>query len=195
MGIDLAGSENRPTGLCFLDGKMVKTKLAYGDDEILQEIVRFNPLVVAIDAPLSLPISKTLDSRYCVRKCDEELRKFGIRFFSINLEGMRKLTERGIKLQKILKKKGIDVIETYPGAFYDLIRLPRPKSKEIARQVLEALIERYGLECAEIGLSSHELDSIACAIVGSLYLKGDVMFLGDPKEGLMILPRPIQGKR
>jgi len=62
VGVDLAGSEDRPSGLCFLCEKEVVTKLAYGDEEILKEIESFRPSVVAIDAPLSLPIGKTLDS-------------------------------------------------------------------------------------------------------------------------------------
>ncbi len=139
VGLDLAGSENRPTGLCFLRDRKIITKLVYRDEEILEEIVSFNPSVVAIDAPLSLPIGKNLDSRYCIRKCDEELRRFGIRFFPINFAGMRKLTERGIRLKQTLEEKGIETIETYPGAFYDLMGLPRPKKRQIVDQVLKTL--------------------------------------------------------
>ncbi|RLG44584.1 MAG: DUF429 domain-containing protein [Thermoproteota archaeon] len=189
VGVDLAGNEDRPTGLCFLTGKKFTTRVAYGDEEILEEIVSFNPMVVAIDAPLSLPIGKTLDSRYCIRKCDEELRKFGIKFFSLNFAGMRKLTIRGIRLRKTLEEKGVKVIETYPGAFYDLMGLSRPKNKKERRQVLKALIKGFGLNDPINDLSSHELDSIVCALVGLLYLEGKVILLGDPKEGIMVLPR------
>jgi len=189
VGIDLAGSENRPTGLCFLRDRKARTKQVYLDNEIIEEITSFNPLVVAIDAPLSLPIGKTLDSRYCIRRCDEELRKFGIRFFPINFAGMRKLTERGIRLRKFFEKMGIETIETYPGAFYDLIGLPRPKSRKIIGFLLKALAKRFKLEYLGENLSPHELDSIVCALVGLLYIEGDVICLGDPREGLMILPR------
>ncbi|RLG50185.1 MAG: DUF429 domain-containing protein [Thermoproteota archaeon] len=197
VGLDLAGSENRPTGLCFLRNRKVITKLAYGDGEILEEIVSFNPSVVAIDAPLSLPAGKNLNSQYCIRKCDEELRKFGIRFFPINFAGMRKLTERGIRLKKILEEKGIEAIETYPGAFYDLMGLPRPKKRRVVGQVLRALTKKFNLEVEGVRerLSFHELDSIVCALVGLLYLKGESICLGDPKEGLMILPRPPKENR
>jgi predicted nuclease with RNAse H fold len=37
---------------------------------------------------------------------------------------MRKLTERGIKLRKILEKK-YEVIEVYPGATQDILKIPR----------------------------------------------------------------------
>lgn len=192
VGIDLAGSDRRPSGICFLSGRQLITKLIYLDEEILSEVEEFKPLLVAIDAPLSLPIGKTLNSRYCVRKCDEELRRFGIKFFPINFAGMRSLTERGIKLRKQLESRGIRTIETYPGAFYDLFGLPRPKSKGMIPPVLEALKERFSLKVARMDLSVHEIDSIACALVGLLYLKGETISLGDPKEGLMILPKPLK---
>jgi len=194
VGLDLAGIESRPSGLCFLKGRKAKIKLAYEDTEILEGITSFGPSIVAIDAPLSLPIGKSLDSRYCTRKCDEELRKFGIRFFSINIAGMRMLTERGIRLKEILEDRGIEVIETYPGAFYDLLGLPRPKRRISVSQTLNKLVKMFNLEieCSRERISSHELDSIACALVGLLYLRGEVMCLGDPEEGLMILPRPLE---
>ncbi|RLG39899.1 MAG: DUF429 domain-containing protein [Thermoproteota archaeon] len=193
VGVDLAGSEDRPTGLCFLSDRKARTKQVYDDKEILEEIGSFSPLVAAIDAPLSLPLGKKLNSRYCVRKCDEELRKFRIKFFPINFAGMRKLTERGIRLRRRLEEMGIETIETYPGAFYDLIGLPRPKSRKIIGFLLKAMTERFDLEYLGENPSPHELDSIACALVGFLYLKGDFISLGDPEEGIMILPRPRRG--
>jgi hypothetical protein len=129
-------------------------------------------------------------SRYKVRKCDKELKKFGIRFFSFNLDGMKKLSERGIRLKSILESKGIEVIETYPGAFYDMIGLPRPKSKNMAKHVLKVLIEAFRLNYNKRSFSLHELDSIVCALVGKFYLEGKFISLGDPKEGLLILPKP-----
>jgi len=143
IGVDLAGSENRPTGLCFLRGKMVKTKLVYGDEEISKEVTEFKPSLVAIDAPLSFP--KDMNSKYLVRRCDKELRKLGIRFFSINLAGMRRLTERGIRLKLEFERKGFEVIETYPGAFYDIMGLPRPKNSDLIERVLKSLIEKFEL--------------------------------------------------
>ncbi|RLE93494.1 MAG: DUF429 domain-containing protein, partial [Thermoprotei archaeon] len=38
-GIDLAGVETRPTGICFIVDSTVKTKLVYTDNEIVSEIL------------------------------------------------------------------------------------------------------------------------------------------------------------
>jgi len=188
-GIDLAGVETRPTGICFIVDSTVKTKLVYTDNEIVSEILREKPAVVAIDAPLSLPKGKTLDSKNCIRECDKALRKMGIRFFPLNFGGMRQLTLRGIKLKKKLTELGFTVIETYPGAAQDLLRLPR--SKKNREELRRKLAEIFNLKGdIEHKLSTHELDAITCAIVAKLYLEGKYIAVGDPEEILMILPNP-----
>jgi predicted nuclease with RNAse H fold len=55
IGIDLAGISKNPTGLALLEGKTVKTSLIYTGKEILENITRNKPSLIAIDAPLSLP--------------------------------------------------------------------------------------------------------------------------------------------
>ncbi len=37
-------------------------------------------------------------------------------------------------------------------------------------------------------ISSHELDAITCALVAQEHLAGFSLVLGDPDEGLMVLP-------
>ncbi len=39
VGIDLAGSEKRPTGMCFLEGNQARVSVVNTDDEILKAIV------------------------------------------------------------------------------------------------------------------------------------------------------------
>ena len=105
VGIDLAGVEKRPTGFCFLEGMKVKTSLLFTDEEIIEEVKKAKPSIVAIDAPLSLPKGrKSIEERTDIhlRECDRELLRRGIKFFPITLGPMRKLTERGIKLKKKL---------------------------------------------------------------------------------------------
>ena len=55
VGLDLAGVESRPTGLCILRDMQAETSLVYADEEILTKIKEINPRIVAINAPLSLP--------------------------------------------------------------------------------------------------------------------------------------------
>jgi len=189
-GIDLAGVETRPTGICFLANNFVKTKLVYTDNEIISEMLEEKPLVIAIDAPLSLPKGKTIDSKNCIRECDKALRKMGIRFFPLNFGGMRQLTLRGIKLRKKLTELGFTVIETYPGAAQDLLKLPR--SKKNKEELRRKLAEMFNLKGdIEHKLTTHELDAVTCAIVAKLYLEGKYIAVGDPEEMLMILPQPL----
>ena len=193
MGIDLAGVENRPTGLCILIDNVVKVSLVYTDDEIILEALRERPDIIAIDAPLALPKGKTLNSKNCIRKCDRALRKMGIKFFPINFGGMRKLTIRGINLRAKLSSLGFKVIETYPGAAQEILGLPRAKKDFEALR--RGLIEMFNLK-GDIAkrISQHEIDAVTCAIVGRLYLEGKYIALGDPEEILMILPSPFNTK-
>lgn len=124
VGLDLAGSPKRNTGLCFLDEtKRALVKIVKTDQDILNEIKKISPTIVSvgIDAPLSLPYGrKNINSSGPhFRKCDLELRKLGIKFFPVTLGPMRKLTARGIKLKRnLLKiKPKILVAEVFPEHF------------------------------------------------------------------------------
>ncbi|MFH8109711.1 MAG: DUF429 domain-containing protein [Candidatus Aenigmatarchaeota archaeon] len=191
VGIDLAGSEKRETGFCILDESLkAETSILFTDKEIIEEVEKVKPKVISIDAPLALPkgrpsLSKKYKNYPHLRECDKELLKMGIKFFPITLGPMRKLTERGIRLKKILEKKGFEVIETFPGAAQDLLKIPRRKEKEKLRKGLIKL----GIKGIKKNVSEHELDAITCALVGKLYLEGNYLAIGDKEEVLMILPK------
>ncbi len=92
VGIDLAGSSRRPTGICILRGMKASTQLAFDDEEILSAVDQAKPNLVPIDAPLSLPNGrKTIHERSGahLRECDRELQRRRIRFFPITLGPMR----------------------------------------------------------------------------------------------------------
>jgi predicted nuclease with RNAse H fold len=188
IGIDLAGVETRPTGFCILDKKLnAEIFVVYTDKEIIQRISEIKPEIIAIDAPLALPKGrKSLKERNNIhlRECDRQLLKMGIKFFPITLGPMRKLTERGIKLRKFLEKR-FEVIETYPGAAQDILKIPR-KQKGIEK--LKKGLMKLGIKGIENSISHDELDAVTCALVGKLYLDKNYLPIGDPKEVLMILP-------
>jgi len=194
VGIDLAGVKTRPTGFCILDERMnTKTKVLFTDKEMIKEVLKIKPKIIAIDAPLALPKGrKSLEEKNKIhlRECDKELLKLGIKFFPITLGPMRKLTERGIKLRKILEKKGFEVIETYPGAVQDILKIPR-KQKGIEK--LRKSLTKLGIkgDIVKKNITGDELDAITCALVGKLYLEKNYLALGDKKEVLMILPRTL----
>ena len=147
LGLDLAGANTRPTGVCMINQKLrVTCSVVHSDSEILSIIRRSGSRVVAIDAPLALPLGRHCLGEHCrgrshFRACDLVLRKMGIRFFPITLGPMRTLTSRGMRLVKLIRQLHVDVIETYPGAAQDLLGIPRKQYG------LEAprLIEKDGL--------------------------------------------------
>lgn len=55
VGIDLAGSPRRPTGMCMLRDLAAETRVVFSDDEILNFVNEARPVLIPIDAPLSLP--------------------------------------------------------------------------------------------------------------------------------------------
>src|SRR5438876_3540430 len=181
VGIDLAGVEHKNTGFCFFDGKEVEVKILHTDREILDEVRRHKPEVVAIDAPLALPKGrKSLEENNGIhlRECDRELLKMKIKFFPVTLGPMRKLTERGMRLKSILEKEGNDVIETYPGAAQDLLKIPR---KQVSLKKLSMSLRGFGFKLRE-GMDGDELDAVTCALVGKFYLENNFLALGSEEE-------------
>ena len=191
MGVDLAGSEKRETGFCVMDPQMMcKTTVLHTDQEVLRLTSEARPGVVSIDAPLFLPkgresLEKPGPPHF--RECDKELLRMHIRFFPISLGPMRMLTARGMKLRTALESRGFEVIESFPGAIQDILGMPR---KQKGLRELERALRRYGIGLGqpEGGFTGDELDAVTSALVGLMYTNGEYRAIGDPEEGLMILP-------
>lgn len=181
-GIDLAGSENRISGVAFLDNKLnVRTYSLYSNKEILDSVRENKPLIISIDAPLSLPKENSENKHF--RKCDLELKKMRIRFFPIDFGPMKMLTKRGIYIKETLSKEGYAVLETFPGAFYDLYKIERKNFKKILeffKRILNFCNETRNL---------HEMDAITCAYISYLYYNGKAKEIGDKEEGTIVIPK------
>ncbi len=177
----------------MLTGKRVRTKIVYEDAEILEEIFNSRPGLVAIDAPLSLPRERCCLENDCIcrghghlRECDRAVRHLGIPIFTLTLGPMRVLTIRGIRIRDRLEKKKIPVIETYPGGAQDIWGIPRQKDRIGLKKGLLGFW--LGGDIKRRRISSHELDAITCALVAQEHRSGCSLVLGDPNEGLMVLP-------
>lgn len=192
IGLDLAGSVKRTTGFCLLDDNLrASTSALHTDQEIISKTVSARPDVVSIDAPLSLPRGRrSLSHRGPphFRACDLELRRMKIKFFPITLGPMRMLTRRGIKLRKVLEAKGLSVIESYPGSIQDILGMPR---KQAGLEKLRRALVDYGVkgDVQKSKITHDELDAITSALVGKMFLEENYLAIGDPEEGLMILPK------
>ncbi len=199
LGIDLAGSPKRPTGICRLTGLTASTREVFSDEEILESAAP-DVRLVAIDAPLSLPRGRCClrDDCDCAgrahfRECDTELRTLGIRFFPITLGPMRMLTRRGMQLKDEFEKRGFEVVETFPGGAQDIWGMPRQKNPAGLRRSLR----EFGVkgDIRKRGISVHELDAITCALAARCYIQRNFLATGDPTEGQIILPRPKKKSR
>jgi predicted nuclease with RNAse H fold len=193
IGIDLAGSPNRPTGFCVADSRMrVECKVLHTDKEILEAVKMTAAKVAAIDAPLALPKGRHCLKEHCrgrvhFRACDRVLTRMRIRYFPITIGPMRMLTSRGILLAKRLRQLGVESIETFPGGAQDILGIPR---KQVGLEALRRALAGICTGDVERELTGDELDAINCALVAKEYASGSYLAIGDPSEILMILPRP-----
>jgi uncharacterized protein YprB with RNaseH-like and TPR domain/predicted nuclease with RNAse H fold len=199
VGIDLSASEKRPTGWALLQGKTVKARLLKTDEEIIDATVEVAPDVISIDSPLSLPKGRdcTRDNCKCrkfgiTREAERILRRRGVYVFPSLIRSMQPLTERGIRMKKEFEKRGLSVIESYPGAAQDILRIIR---KKVSLEDLKQGLQNVGLagEFVNNKNSHDELDAITSALVGYFYLGNEYEALGNEEEGFLIIPK-IDGK-
>jgi len=180
VGIDLAGMENRESGWALLQGCNVKVLTLYSNDEILTKTFEVRPLIVAIDAPLTLPRNGKM------RQADREMKKLGCAVLPPLFPGMKMLTLRGIYLASKIRENGVKVIEVHPTSSRKILGLPVVKDVEKIRQSLIRLGLKGDIEKRK--LTIHELDAIVAAFTAGLHLCGRTVKIGDEKEGYIIIP-------
>ncbi|HEY4809658.1 MAG TPA: ribonuclease H-like domain-containing protein [Solirubrobacteraceae bacterium] len=199
VGIDLTGSESRPSGWALLEGVTVITGMLSSTEEILARTLACSPRIVSIDSPLALPAGRdcTEDSCECrsfgiTRHCERTLKRRGVNVYPCLIQSMQALTRRGIAIAEALRAEGVEVIESYPGAAQDIMRIPR---KRASLNQLQNGLERFGLRgLRPAGALTHdELDAATSAVVGSFYLAELHEALGDDTEGYLITPSLPEG--
>ncbi|MBI2913635.1 MAG: DUF429 domain-containing protein [Chloroflexi bacterium] len=201
-GIDLASSPEHGArrynrvGLAALAPDLTVLRLEAGpfdDDRIADFVAGSDAGIVAIDAPLSLPPGRCCARDGCdcarfgrVRVIDRACMALGLRPFPALIPSMRGLTLRGIALKARLEAMGLTVIEVFPGAVQDMLRLPR-KQDGLSR--LLAGLRRLGLQ----GLDStrpdgDQLDALTAAYMAHLYRQGRYWAIAAPGETPLIFP-------
>lgn len=187
MGLDLAATHHRSTGVALLDKHL---RVFFGpwevltNREILDSVRKFQPEWIAIDAPLSFPKEGKM------RVCDKNMRRFGSPALSPWL--LSSLTKRGIKLYKLLLKEGYRCIEVYPRATQNVLKIKTEGKKptRIWRSSLQKGLSRWikNLPSPEEKLySSHILDALLCAYTAYCKGKGNYQEVGD-EEGRIVVP-------
>jgi predicted nuclease with RNAse H fold len=196
LGIDLRSGPRYPTGVALLDSRLRARWLATArtDAELLSAVERFQPAIVAIDAPLGLPEGRCCAEVTCecarfgiMREVDRACSAAGYRPFPSLLPSMVGLTLRGIELHAALEAAGQRVIEVYPGMAQDILGVPR---KRQGRAALAAGLRRVGVRAIPRHLPSHDvLDAITCALVGILHLGGATETMGPGVPVPLVLPK------
>ena len=85
VGIDLTGSEARPSGWCVLGGRNAETFMICSDDEMFKRALASRPILVSIDSPLSIPFGRLRvedddpgrQQFGIMRQCERELKRCG----------------------------------------------------------------------------------------------------------------------
>ena len=206
LGVDLRASSKKPSSIAVLDTQSHLTELGsfYEDSELTKLVDDLRPDLVAIGAPLNLPsgfccLDQTCDCRFSVsdrkgRLLELELAKMGISCFYTNKGSIiRDLIYRGIHLSKLLRESGHDVIEVYPHATKVLLfgdKVP-PKNSAISVSYMIGHLTPLvsGVERYADGLDRNSCDAIINAYTGQLHAQSNTDVLGDPEEGILVLPK------
>ena len=91
-------------------------------------------------------------------------------------------------MKKVFEAESLKVIESYPGSIQDILGMPR---KQAGVEKLRRALVDYGVkgDINKDEITHDELDSITSALVGKMFLEENYLAIGDPEEGLMILPK------
>ena len=205
LGIDLSASPKRPSEYALLDGQAMLHQLDHFDtfDELFGFLDVHRPSVIAIDAPLYLPLgldcleehhscSHVLDQKG--RVSEQELARMHIGcFFTTKRSIIKTLIYRGMKLSKDLAERGYQVIEVYPYATKVLLfgdKIPpknSPQGLAFLKEKLSKLID--GLDPHLDGLNHDRCDALLAAYTASLHRENQTDLLGIAEEGFMVVPK------
>jgi predicted nuclease with RNAse H fold len=185
--------------------ELVELGLLAGDEGILDTVRRLRPRVVAIDAPLSLPLGLCCLEEGCGcrqvlpglgRRAERALSREGISSYYVTKRTFVKgLIYRGIALRQVLQGEGYEVIEVYPYA--SKVRLlgkavpPKRTTQGLASLRRRLLAHIPGLAHLAHPLTHDEYDALVAAHTAYLYGQGRTEAIGDPREGLIQLPGGI----
>ena len=206
LGVDLRTSSKKPSPLVLLDedSRLVWLGSFRQDIEFVETVKLLGPGLVAIGSPLNLPsgfccLDQSCECWFSVRDrksrlLELELAQMGISCFYTNKVSIIKdLIYRGMRLSHELRSAGYDVIEVYPHATKMLLfgdNMPpknNPNSVNYMISRLETLV--FGMDSYMVDIDKDVCDAIINAYTGRLHVNFDTDMLGDPDEGMLVLPK------
>jgi predicted nuclease with RNAse H fold len=206
FGVTLRISPNHPSSLAVLNHQshLVHLGLFNTNVELLQMAGTYQPRLIAIGSPLCLPTGLPdlepsanppgTPPETRGRQLERKLASIGIPcFFTGRGSVIRPLIYRGIGLKGELQLRGYEVIEVYPYATRVLLfgeqALPQRGSRSLAylKERLGTLID--GLEDYRGNLNKNNSDALLNAYTALLHMREGTDLLGDPHEGLLVIPK------
>ena len=205
LGIDLSASSKKPSFHALLDGNSKLTHLGKFSeyDELLGFLEVHKPSLIAIDAPLALPLgldcleeghpcTPTLEHKG--RACEQELARMHIGcFFTTKRSIIKTLIYRGLEIYRDLVEKGYQVVEVYPYATKVILfgdKLPPKNSARglaFLKDKLSGLI--VDLEPYMDDLNHDGCDALLAAYTASLHQEMRTDSLGVADEGYVVVPK------
>jgi len=188
MGVDFGARAAGTTAAAFLkEGSLHVSSVRKNEDAdkwLRNQIDKYDPQFVFIDAPLSLPLiytRKISNPDYFYRQADRETKAMSPMF----LGG---LTARAIKLRDEYLGKKIEFLETYPKKVSEtLIEAHSLKYKKKGKldDYLVQLAEKCDCPLFQNPVNWHEADAVLAWLGGRRYLKGIAIKVGNPEEGII----------
>jgi predicted nuclease with RNAse H fold len=190
------------------------------DAKIVTAVASFCPIVVAIDAPLTLPHAVTaallgsvppasaepvdpLQASPYTRAAERDplWSRLGVRPLPVSFLGG--LTFRAIALLPRLRAAlpGAAIVEVFPSATLAALGIARSqpggprqrKNTPTARLAVQQALARLiaGLPApVPEPLGADALDALAAALTAAAYASDEFLLAGDPAEGQIVVPRP-----
>ena len=207
FGIDLTSTEAKPSACLGLDSKSQLVYLGFliNNRDIVNLLDFYSPQIIAIDAPLSLPLGLCCLEESCScqpkfprknRQCDRELGRQGIRCYPTSKKTfIKELIYRGIGLKTSIDrevKQAGQVIEVYP--FASKVRLfGKTMPRKTTKEGMSFLRDKLGKILPGLKLHSnmfdHDLyDAAVAAYTALLHHQNKVDVLGNSQEGVIYSP-------
>ena len=207
LGVD-PSFPGRPSSYALLDQRPRLLELGRTDD-VPALVERTRPVAVAVDAPLFLPrgwgcLDWPCSCGRCTapptarRQAELALAPLGL-FWTTKRGILRPLVEWAVALRKELESRGWTVLEAYPHAARVRLlgRPPAAKATRQGRSWTQAGLARLveGLPDPGESLLGHDaLDALLAAYTAYLWWLGRAESLGDPEEGVIVVPAVARQK-
>lgn len=173
-GLDPSGSPRRYSGLAILDNNKLLyiAKLKY-DTDIVNTVLFYKPVIIAIDSPLS--------HAHSFREVDLLMKKKGYKVLPPGWRSMKMLIERSLRFKQLFEENNIVVIETHP---YSALKSSGCRDYDELFKTHNIIIPRI--------LSRDEYDAIVSALVAKYYAEEKCLKI-EARDGIIYLLPKICG--